>query len=278
MPLRRPRTAGSSLAVTVLAALLVLAVQALAPSPLAAQRTRDQARLVFTVMPGYVLGNDLWRVRSQPVENFIGVADTFDISRDIQPTLGVVFSGAYFKGAHFGITGEAFLLGLGFADTCSHTYATGDSRNAAFCSNLNGREKAASAVVLNAGAIYRINSQRVISPYLRANAGVVVSNQSSIRTIATDERELPPVDLVIFDDPKSTRFSPAIGLGLGFTASLGPGYALRWEVRDNIAGVQRLEGRTTGGGVPEHKMALRHLPSMMIGLDVVLERRAGRRY
>jgi hypothetical protein len=276
MPLRRPRTAGPAL--TALAALLVLAVQALAPSPLAAQRTRDQARLVFTVMPAYVLGNDLWRVRSQPVPNFLGVADTFDIRREIQPTLGVVFSGAYFPGANLGLVGEAFLLGLGFADTCSHTFVTGDTRNEAFCSNLNGREKAASAVVLNAGAIYRTNAQRIISPYVRANAGVIVSNQSAIRTIATDERELPPIDLVIYDDPKSTRFSPQLGLGLGFTASLGPGYALRWEVRDNIAGVQRIEASTAAGAEPQHKMTLRHLPSMMIGLDVVLERRHGRRY
>ena len=39
----------------------------LVPGAVAAQATRDQARLVLTVSPGYMFGGDLWRVDGQPL-------------------------------------------------------------------------------------------------------------------------------------------------------------------------------------------------------------------
>ena len=57
------------------------------------------------------------------------------------------------------------------------------------------------------------------------------------------------------------------------------GINLRWEVRDNIAGVQRVTGTIPiAGFVPPHERVFKHLFSMTVGFDVVLERRKGRRY
>jgi hypothetical protein len=73
--------------------------------------------------------------------------------------------------------------------------------------------------------------------------------------------------------------APVLGLGIGFTAAVAKGYQLRWEVRDNIAGVQRVTAATAQARtIPPHKMTYKHLFSLMIGFDVVLERRPGRRY
>jgi hypothetical protein len=68
-------------------------------------------------------------------------------------------------------------------------------------------------------------------------------------------------------------------LGAGFTAQLAPGYQLRWEVRDNMVRMATVAGPTAQDGVPPPTASrLRHLLSMEIGFDVVLERRHGRRY
>jgi hypothetical protein len=70
-----------------------------------------------------------------------------------------------------------------------------------------------------------------------------------------------------------------LGIGAGVTAAIGPGYQLRWEVRDNITGVQRVTAATPEARViPPHEVTYKHLFSMSIGFDVVLERRRGRRY
>ncbi|HET6836578.1 MAG TPA: hypothetical protein VFH24_00980, partial [Gemmatimonadales bacterium] len=69
------------------------------------------------------------------------------------------------------------------------------------------------------------------------------------------------------------------GLGAGITAVIARGYQLRWEVRDNIVGVQQVtEASPVARVVPPHELTFKHLFSMTIGFDVVLERRRGRRY
>jgi hypothetical protein len=63
------------------------------------------------------------------------------------------------------------------------------------------------------------------------------------------------------------------------TAAVAQGYSFRWEIRDNIVGVQRVTNTIPiAGFVPPHERVFKHLFSMTIGFDVVLERRRGRRY
>ena len=85
---------------------------------------------------------------------------------------------------------------------------------------------------------------------------------------------------VIYDDNnKGTRLRPAFGLGAGTTIAAGKGYQIRWEIRDNIVGIQRVTGVSPGRGqVPPHETAYKHLFSLNVGLDVILERKRGRRY
>jgi hypothetical protein len=250
-----------------------------AASPAWGQGTKDQARLVFTVSGGAVVGRDLWSINNQPGE-FTVPADTFAIERRIRSTIGIGFGGAYFPGEHLGWGVEGFLVGLGFEDSCRLAFSSGSGDAAATCQSIQGATKSATAVTLAGGPILRVNSTSLISPYARLNLGLVISNQSSIRTIGFHPAASGGVaQRNVFDDDHESRVAPSLAIGAGFTAAVARGYQLRWEVRDNIVGIQRVTGSTPHSDmVPPHKLTYKHLFSLSIGFDVVLERRRGRRY
>lgn len=245
--------------------------------PVQAQRTGDQARLIFTVSAGWVGGKELWLVDKQPVR-LIDPADTLQIGRDIRSTLGIGFTGTYFPGAHLGFSAEGFLIGLGYEDSCSQVFASGSPDVANACQSIQGATKDATAVILSVGPVLRVNSRKLISPYVRGNLGLVFSNQSSLRTFG----RLPGgtgAQLDVYVDDHESRVEPALALGAGFTAAIAQGYQLRWEMRDNIVGVQKVSGPAPQAAtIPPHELEYKHLISMTIGFDVVLERRRGRRY
>jgi hypothetical protein len=248
------------------------------PSRVSGQGTKDQARLIFTVSGGVVVGRHLWSIDAQPVQ-FITQADTFALGRRIRSNIAIGFGGAYFPGEHLGVAVEGFLVGLGFEDSCRLVFSSGSEDVATVCRSIQGATKSASAVALSAGPVFRVRSQSLISPYARAQLGLVFSNQSSIRMVGLFPTSDGVSELVVYDDDHESRVEPSLGLGLGFTAAVAKGYQLRWEVRDNIVGVQRVTSAPAAARVvPPHDVTYKHLFSMSIGFDVVLERRRGRRY
>jgi hypothetical protein len=258
------------------------ALAAFAGTPVAAQRTADQARLSLGLAGGATAGTDLWTIHGQPLFDGASQVDTMLISRRIRGQVAFVFHGTYFPGESWGFTGEAMLIGLGFENDCRLTFASGSQRNAEVCNSIRQNPSPGSAVALSLGALYRIWSRKIISPYLRASAGLVVSQHSGVQTqgFVTDTVTNDVVQVTVFADPHKEQVAPALGLGAGFTAALGHGYQLRWEFRDNIAGVDRVTGPTFGvpNLEPPHKVGFRHIFSVTFGFDVVLERRRGRRY
>ena len=242
------------------------------------QGTRDQARLIFTVAGGVVVGRQLWSVDNQPVQ-FTTPSDTLALGRRIRNSLAIGFSGTYFPREHLGFAVEAFLVGLGFEDRCRVAFSSGSTDLVTACQSIQGGTKSATAVALTAGPLVRFNSQRLISPYARANIGLVFSNQSSIRTVGRFPTSEGFSDLIVYDDDHESRVEPAFALGAGFTAAIARGYQLRWEIRDNIVGVQKVTRASAEARVvPPHEVTFKHLFSILIGFDVVLERRRGRRY
>lgn len=248
-------------------------------TPLGAQRTRDRPTLIFTVSAAYIDGVGLWTVPSQPVadlSNGAALVDNYFLSRNIKRTLGAGFSATYYRGKHVGLTAEAFLLGLGYDDTCRLPEPAQSELNVQRCASINTLDRSAAAVATSVGAIYRVASDEFISPFVRAGAGFLVNNQSPLLVVG----EAGLAELVIYDDNnKGTRLRPAFGLGAGATIAAAKGYQLRWEIRDNIVGIQRVTGVSDGRGqVPPHKTVYKHLFSLNLGLDVILERKRGRRY
>lgn len=260
--------------------LVVLGLLAAAlPRLAAAQASGDRARLVFTVSGAYIDGKRLWSVPDQvlqPSEPFPTTPSTLALRRDIQNTFGAALSGTYYPGATVGLTAEAFLMGLGYDDGCDLLVDGGSTRLAQVCDNIDGQEKSAAAVAVSVGGIFRLASREFISPFVRASAGLLLMNQSSVLTQGENNAGAL---LTIYEDEARTRLRPAIGLGVGATMMLSRGYHLRWEVRDNIVGIERVTGPVQEVlQIPPHETGYKHLFSVFIGLDVVLERQRGRRY
>lgn len=242
----------------------------------AAQRTGDRAQLVFTISGGYIAEAGLWSVPNQPVflEN---TTSTLAVTRGISPTIAGALAVTYYPKDKFGLTAEAFFTSLGLDDSC-RVLSGGSPTVTEACDDIDGQEKSAAAVAVSTGAIFRIGSREFISPFARASVGLLFSNQSSLLTQGVS----PSNDfalLVLYDDDTQTRVSPSINLGVGATVVLSRGYHLRWEVRDNIAGIERISGATPQfGQIPPHERDYKHLFSVLVGLDIVLERSRGRRY
>ena len=249
------------------------------PSLASAQATKDQSSLVFTVSLGAVGGSRLWSSSPQAVQ-FIVPADMVALDRRIRSTLAVGFGGVYFPGENVGLTLEGFLIGLGFEDSCRHLFSSGASAVAEVCESIQGKKKAATSVILSGGTLFRFNSRKLFSPYARVNLGLVLSQQSSLRTLGQFVNSSGQIeDLFVYSDDHNSRVDPSLALGVGFTAAVAKGYNLRWELRDNITGLQSVKSTIPiSGFVPPHERVFKHLFSMTVGFDVVLERRRGRRY
>ena len=255
-----------------------LAPLLLAP-PLLGQQTSDQARLMLTVGGGFVGGSSLWEITRQPIYDATSAVDTFDLIRRIRPTIGFIFSGSYFPGEHLGFEGEALLIGLGTEDTCHLAFASGSARNAGACASITGQTKSATAVALSGGLAYRVLSHKPFSPFGRVNLGIDISQQSTIRTIATVVDSGVSADLIVYADAQNTHVTGFVSVTAGFTIAVARGYQLRLEARDNYVGVPIVTGATSHDGlIPPHSVHGKHIFSLMLGFDVVLERRRGRRY
>ncbi len=267
-----------------LAAGAVLA--ALTPAPAAAQATRDQARLVFTIFTGFNGGGDLWNVGVQPVR-FPGFdpseVDSIAVGRRIASGLGVGVSASYFPGPVLGYVGEVSFLGVGYEDDCeiltfiSPTVPPNENPGL-ICNGIANSDRGASMVLLSVGMMARAMSQGVVSPYLRAGLGLAIGSQSPVRMFGPTAGTQGEIFLV-YEDESSTRVTPAFILGGGLTAQIAPGVQLRAEGRDNIVGIAAVTGATAIDGlVPPHETRYKHVWSAMLGVDIVLERKRGRRY
>ena len=247
-------------------------------TPLAAQRTRDRPTLIFTVSGAYLDGVGLWTVADQPLPDGSGaLIDHVILSRSIKRTLSAGFSGTYYRGAHLGLTAEALLLGLGYEDTCRLIAPAQSVRNAQRCNSIDAQERSAAAAAVSAGVVYRVASAEFISPFARASVGFLINDQSPLLVVGETN---DGAALTIYDDAnKGPRVRPAFSLGVGATIAAGRGYQLRWEVRDNIVGIQRVTGVPSSlGRVPPEATVYKHIFGLLFGVDVILERRPGRRY
>ncbi|HEY7637400.1 MAG TPA: hypothetical protein VH763_17750 [Gemmatimonadales bacterium] len=246
-------------------------------APAAAQKTGDQARLVFTVSGAWITGKGLWTIPNQAIFKDGLAPDTLFLSRSISNNFGAGFSASYFRGSHFGLTGDAFLLGLGYEDRCHLASPEKDAQNSRICQDIDTQNKSAAAVAISVGAIIRVASREFISPFARVGAGLLFNNQSSVFMSGFDPQD--GALHVVYNDDKTSRVRPNFEIGVGTTVAVSKGYHLRFEVRDNFVGIVRVDQATPNVGViPPHGTTYRQLWSLLVGVDVILERIRGRRY
>jgi hypothetical protein len=256
-----------------------ITAMALLPGVLSGQRTADQARLMFSIGFGQTSGGGtLWEIGRQPFITQYGT-DTVGVARGFRRSLAVAFSGTYFPGDHLGVTAEAQLFGLGTVDRCTIGTWHGDSLTLDLCNSINGAERQASTAAFSVGGIYRVGSRNPIHPFLRANLGLAITEQSFIQTRGRMGPDPVFAVIPLYEDTKSTDITPYAALGAGVVAAIGQGYQFHFEVRDNWVRVPAITGPTAYQGfVPPHDKVGKHVWSFLVSFDVVLERKRGRRY
>lgn len=245
------------------------------------QAVSDRARLSVGVGLGFIGGSDLWSLANQPIIDQGGLYDSVTVGRRITSQLGVGFEGSYFPNDHWGWAGEVQFLGLHYEDSC-RMQTSRSAEAQLICANLQGRGHDGTAVALNVGGIFRPFPQTAMSPYLRANAGLSISLNSSVRMIGTwvdsaQEEE----DYYVFGDPSPREVTPTISVGAGFTAFVGRGSQIRLEARDNIVYLEhplapQLFSDPTAS--PPQGLRATHLFSLALSYEIVLEKKRGRRY
>ena len=261
----------------VAAAVLVIAI-APGVDRAAGQATRDQSRLVIGISAGYIGGSGLWQVESQPIRAPNSEQDVFNIERRLRPNITFIGQGTYFPSDHVGITGEVSYLGLGTTDSCIFIPSANHGPNRTACAAINGDDRSASGVAATAGVMLRALSRGAYQPYFRAQAGIALVPRSTVPVSAVfgpDGSFVLPVYLT--DGDKEIK--PAGVLAFGISTAPSAGYQLRVEARATAVQLRVVTGPTAFENmVPQTNTVTKILPSITIGLDVVLEKRRGRRY
>ncbi len=264
-----------------LALLLVLCATAL---PLAAQgegATGDQARLVFSFYGGYVPGRDLWTVNGQPlVDDELGVTDVLLLTRDLGNTWTGGLGVTYFKGSNIGLTADLTVIATTLSDSCQMLSNSGSVINPEICQSINADTRSRLSTSFSLGGIFRVASREAISPYLRAQAGAFWVNQSTTAMSGFwvgDDNQARFVDIYPEDGNSSIR--PQVTVGAGVTIPFAKAYQFRLEGRSTTYGVPVVTGPTARQFiVPPTETRYVTQFSLIVGIDLVLERKRGRRY
>lgn len=252
--------------------------------PVMAQATGDQPVITLGITGGYVGGGSLWEVPKQPyVATGALTTDTFDLSRSINSGFTFGLTSTYFPNNHFGFTGEIALIGVGSETTCSAKVPSGAVETTDVCTSLAQSNTAGTSVAVSLGGVYRIASRNVVSPFISVRVGALVSEQSTIDLRGYYYQQSPDglqqVTVIIYNDPNKNRVEFYGQLAAGFSFAAGRGYRFRLEARDNYAQLPVPAGPSDPltGSFPRGSVG-KHLFSVVVGFDVLLEKKRGRRY
>lgn len=275
-----------------------VALVALTPRAGGTQSAQDPS-LVLSIQLGFTTGSELWRIDRQEAL-VIGSAqtDTVAVARRLRTGLTAVLSGLYFRSPHLGYTFEAGFFGIGSESRCQPigTFKPqADNINQQACTVAQGRHLPTSAVAFQGGLAYRFRLRRA-APYVRASAGLALLGSSFVETSGTVATSACPnnqltcpwffVDEARRNDDGSVEqhrreFSLAGSVAAGAVLEASPGYRFRIEVRDFIIGLPTPTAPASTSGtllIAPLKTTVKHVPTISVGLDVVLERRRARRY
>ncbi len=245
----------------------------------AAGQQGPQANLLLSIFGGVVNGHELWSVARQPVLPLAGppVHDTMALSRAVTSGFIAGLSATYFGSGLLGFHGELTYAEHPFDDGCIMLSPAPAPDTDELCQSIRAGTHGGGVFSLVAGVTVRAATRGWIVPYLRGSVGVAAYSSSTVEvagffTDSTGEERL------IIADNDATRASPSAIVAAGLTAAIGTGYQLRLEVRDLIAGETALTGSANALGQAPTETRVSHHLALVIGLDIVLERKRGRRY
>jgi hypothetical protein len=252
-----------------------------ATAPLGAQPMGDESRLVVGIHAGYIGGTDLWSVPSQPVYATPELVDQFRVDRALRSNIAVNGQLHYYRSPNFGLTAELSYLGLGTRDRCTLLTPPGAGFNRLACIAIDTKERSASAVAAAGGAIFRFNSRGDVQPYLRGSVGLALVPRSTTAVTAffPDPGQEQDRALLLYAEDGSRDAKLIMSAGFGLATSPRRGYQFRFEARMQGVQLPVVDGPTDGTTLnPPTSSRWIWLPTLTLGLDIVLEKRRGRRY
>lgn len=263
-------------------ALALLTILLSTALPLAAQgATGDQARLIFSFYGGYVPGRDLWTVNGQPlVDDELGVTDVLLLDRNLGNTWTGGLGVTYFKGSNIGLTADLTVIATSLSDSCQMLSNSGSAINTEVCQSINGDTRSRLSTSFSVGGIFRVASREAVSPYLRAQLGAFWINQSTTAVTGFwvgDDNQARFIDIYPADGNSSIR--PQVTVGAGITIPFAKAYQFRLEGRGTTYGIPVVTGPTARQFIiPPTETRYVTQFSILVGVDLVLERKRGRRY
>jgi hypothetical protein len=244
----------------------------------ATAQTHDEARLTVGVALGYIGGSSLWSVDNQPIFDIAGDTARLNLHRRLGANLTLSAQGAYYASPHWGYTAEFTYVGLGTEDNCELASTENSPPSPEACAALNGTNRPASAVSLMGGVVWRPWSRSAYQPYLRGIAGAAVVPRSTLQMASTFGPELEN-RLEIYIEDNSHMVRPSATFGAGISTAPNAGYQLTLEARGTAAIIPVVTGPTLHQIMrPPSESRVKIFPSFLVGLNIVLEKRRGRRY
>lgn len=256
----------------------------LAGVPSAAAQTNPQPTILLTIFAGAGTGHQVWAIDKQPLQ-VIGTDppryDTLRLSTEITPTIVLGVVATYFPSPHVGFHAELSYQGFPVDGGCvgPAVYSPdGQNKNQQTCNDIQRSGADGGAIAVFGGVTFRAAARQSISPYARVNLGIVNQSRSTIEMAGAfvTSNGLGVRQVISDASPKLTAVM--LGAAIGFTRRISPGYQFRWEVRDLIVPMERLIGPADALTIGPTASRLYHHFSLILGFDVVLERKRGRRY
>jgi hypothetical protein len=253
-------------------------------TPLAAQRG-EQPNIVLTIFAGAGTGHGLWTIAKQPLQ-VLGTSeyDTLRLSQGVTSSIIVGLAATYFPSPHFGLHGEISYVGLPVDGSCTGVFYNPDfdNKNQQTCDDIQRSGSDGGSIALFVGATLRAAPRGSFSPYARLNVGIINETRSTIEMSGTFIATSSVGVREVLTDPKPRHAASMFGAAVGFTRPISPGYQFRWEMSDLVVSMSRATGigiLTAGAGaIPPTASKFYHHFSLKLGLDVVLEKKRGRRY
>jgi opacity protein-like surface antigen len=267
--------------------LMVLALALAAAAPAAAQE-RGRPTIALTIYGGAQTGHGLWTVERQPLcvldpgggGSCTALYDTLRLARRVRRSLVAGVTATYFVLPHVGLHAQVGYEGFPLDDRCSmvHTEPDAEQRNEQLCDDIDRSTVSGGAIHLSASVVLRVAARAAVSPYLRAGVGIVSRPQSTVDVAGmyATGGGFATREVISDDSPHRTSLSGTVGIGL--TAPLSPGYQLRLELRDGVSRIEGVAGAANALALAPTALQTFHGVALVVGLDIVLEQKRGRRY
>jgi hypothetical protein len=232
-------------------------------------------------------GGDLWQVDRHLLRSISGGFDTVTLGRTLHTGPAVYLSAAYFQSRHLATTFEATLLALGTEARCTvvDSFITDPERvNEQACVSAHGVRYPTAAAALQLGLLVRPIRRPDAEPYFRAACGVAVLKDTFVETVGEAQYSAcaDPSGVcrrTLVSEAARKRMTLVLMLAVGATLDLSPGLRFRVEARDQMIAMPAVSSFATPTASPALPVdsRMRHLPMVFAGVDLVLERRPGRR-